>query len=49
MNTDAVRAYYAGLGEREWARLDNPDDGAIEFAVTCHVLSTYLRPPRAGA
>ena len=42
MNTDAVRAYYAGIGEREWARLENPDDGAIEFAVTCQVLSTYL-------
>lgn len=42
MNTDAVRAYYAGLGEREWARLDNPHDGAVEFAVTCHALSTYL-------
>ena len=46
MNTDAVRAYYAGLGEREWARLDSPDDGAIEFEVTCQVLSTYL-PPNA--
>ena len=42
MNNDAVRAYYADLGEREWARLDNPDDGAIEFEVTCHTLSTYL-------
>ena len=42
MNNDAVRAYYADLGEREWARLDNPDDGAIEFEVTCHALSTYL-------
>lgn len=46
MNTDAVRAYYASLGEREWARLDSPDDGAIEFEVTCQVLSTYL-PPNA--
>ena len=46
MNTDAVRAYYAGLGEREWARLENPDDGAIEFEVTCQVLATYL-PPHA--
>ena len=42
MNTDAVRAYYAGLGEREWARLENTGDGAIEFEVTCQVLSTYL-------
>ena len=46
MNTDAVRAYYAGLGEREWTRLDSLDDGAIEFEVTCQVLSTYL-PPNA--
>ena len=46
MNTDAVRTYYAGLGEREWARLENSDDGAVEFAVTCHALSTYL-PPNA--
>ncbi len=46
MNTDAVRAYYAGIGEREWARLENPDDGAIEFEVTSQVLTTYL-PPHA--
>ncbi len=46
MNTDAVRAYYAGIGEREWVRLENPDDGAIEFEITCQVLATYL-PPHA--
>ncbi|MXY44548.1 MAG: class I SAM-dependent methyltransferase [Dehalococcoidia bacterium] len=46
MTTDAVRAYYAGLGEREWARLEDPDDGAVEFAVTCRALATYL-PPHA--
>ena len=46
MNTDAVRAYYAGIGEREWARLENLDDGAIEFEVTCQELATYL-PPHA--
>ncbi len=46
MNTDAVRAYYASIGEREWTRLENPDDGAIEFEVTCHALATYL-PPHA--
>ena len=44
MNTEAVRAYYAGIGEREWARLENPVDGAIEFEVTCKVLATYLPP-----
>ena len=42
MDTDAVRAYYASFGEREWARLENPDDGAIEFTVTCQTLATYL-------
>ena len=40
MNTETVRSYYAGIGEREWARLENPDDGAIEFEVTCQVLVT---------
>ena len=42
MNRDAVRAYYASFGEREWARLENFEDGAVEFAVTCQVLATYL-------
>lgn len=42
MTLDAVRAYYASFGEREWARLENPDDGAIEFAITRHTLTTYL-------
>lgn len=46
MNTDPVRAYYAGIGEREWARLENPNDGAIEFELTCRTLVTYL-PPHA--
>ena len=44
MNPDAVRAYYADFGEREWERLENPDDGAVEFAVTCQALDTYLSP-----
>ena len=42
MNKDSVRAYYANFGEREWLRLSNPDDGAIEYALTCHMLTTYL-------
>ena len=46
MSRDMVRAYYASFGEREWARLENPDDGAVEFAITCHTLATYL-PPEA--
>jgi S-adenosylmethionine-dependent methyltransferase len=46
MNKDSVRAYYAHFAEREWLRLTNPDDGALEFALTCQMLTTYL--PSAG-
>jgi ubiquinone/menaquinone biosynthesis C-methylase UbiE len=46
MASDAVRAYYASFGEQEWARLENPDDGAVEFAVTTHILDAFL-PSRA--
>ena len=38
----AVRAYYASFGEREWARLEDPGDGALEFALTCHTLATHM-------
>jgi SAM-dependent methyltransferase len=38
----AVRAYYASFGEREWARLEDPGDGALEFAITCHTLATHM-------
>ncbi len=41
---EAVRAYYAAFGEREWTRLERPGDGALEFAVTCHTLAAYLPP-----
>jgi SAM-dependent methyltransferase len=41
-----VRRYYEAFGEREWQRLENPADGAIEFAVTCQALATHL--PAAG-
>ncbi|MCA9992561.1 MAG: class I SAM-dependent methyltransferase [Anaerolineales bacterium] len=44
MTSDPVRAYYASLGEREWTRLENPADGAVEFAITCHALATHLSP-----
>ena len=44
MSSEATRKYYAGFGERDWARLENPDDGAVEFAITCHVLNQYLPP-----
>ena len=48
MNIDAVRDCYAGFGECEWMRLENPADGALEFAITCHMLDTYpiCRPMR---
>jgi SAM-dependent methyltransferase len=42
MTVEAVRAYYASFAEREWSRLENPDDGAVEFAVTCYTLENYL-------
>ena len=44
MTSDAVRAYYASFSDREWARLENPDDGALEFAITSDTLATYLPP-----
>jgi len=40
MSSESTREYYASFGEREWSRLENPDDGAVEFA--CHVLKKYL-------
>ncbi len=39
---DAVRTYYDGFGEREWDRLTRPDDGAVEFAVTCRAIEAHL-------
>jgi SAM-dependent methyltransferase len=44
MTKDAVRAYYASFGEREWQRLTKPDDGAVEFALTKRLLASYLPP-----
>lgn len=44
MSRDTVRAYYASFGEREWQRLTNPDDGAVEFALTKALLTRYLPP-----
>lgn len=39
---DRVRSYYAAFGEREWNRLDNPADGAIEFELTQRALRRHL-------
>lgn len=41
---DSVRAYYASFGEREWARLEQPGDGVIEFALTTAKLAEHLQP-----
>ncbi len=46
MTKDDVRAYYAAFAEREWQRLTNTDDGAIEYALTCTMLEQYL--PASG-
>jgi len=43
---DEVRRYYASFGQREWDRLAAPADGALEFAVTRHVIERYM--PAAG-
>ncbi len=39
---DDVRDYYDNLGEREWDRLTQSDDGALEFAVTCRTIAAHL-------
>ena len=44
MTSDAVLAYYSSFGAREWARLENPADGALEFAITRQALATHLPP-----
>jgi ubiquinone/menaquinone biosynthesis C-methylase UbiE len=40
---ERVRAYYAGFGQREWDRLDNPADGVIERELTERALTRHLR------
>jgi S-adenosylmethionine-dependent methyltransferase len=39
---DEARRYYAHFGEREWSRLTNPADGALEFAVNRSVIARHL-------
>jgi len=41
MSVDDIRAYYAGRGESEWARLDTPE-GIIEWTLTCRTLATHV-------
>ena len=40
----AVRKYYDSFGEREWLRLTNPNDGAVEWLVNSHTITKYLPP-----
>lgn len=42
MSREAVRDYYEHYGEREWSRLDRPDDGALEFAINSRAIAAYL-------
>ena len=44
MTKDDVRAYYETFAEREWQRLTNLDDGAIEYVLTCATLEQHLPP-----
>ena len=46
MNQEDVARYYASFGEREWQRLEAPSIGAIELAVTLHLLESHL--PKDG-
>lgn len=41
---DDVRAYYDNFGEREWSRLERPQDGILEFALTIHTIGDHLAP-----
>lgn len=39
-----VRAYYERLAAQEWRRLERPDDGVLEWALTCRALTGNLPP-----
>lgn len=41
---DMVRDYYESFAEREWSRLERPDDGTLEFALNSRTIATYLPP-----
>jgi ubiquinone/menaquinone biosynthesis C-methylase UbiE len=42
VSRDRVRGYYAQFGEREWDRLADPADGAIEFAINSRAIARHL-------
>jgi ubiquinone/menaquinone biosynthesis C-methylase UbiE len=44
MSIEDVRKYYESFGEREWLRLESPEDGAVEYAVTTCLLEKHLSP-----
>jgi S-adenosylmethionine-dependent methyltransferase len=44
MRQNEVKTYYTELGEKEWLRLTNLGDGAVEFAVTTFTIASYLPP-----
>ena len=41
-----VRKFYQIAAEREWQRLEQPNDGALEFAVTRHGSESSFPPHR---
>ena len=44
MSIEDARKYYESFGEREWLRLESPEDGAVEYAVTTCLLEKHLSP-----
>src|SRR5258706_2936598 len=45
---DEARGYYTHFGKREWSRLTNPADGALEFAVNRSVIARHLATGARG-
>lgn len=43
----AVREYYNRYGEREWERLERPDDGAVEGELHARAFAEFLPPAPA--
>jgi S-adenosylmethionine-dependent methyltransferase len=44
MSRECVKEYYAQFGAREWERLTQPTDGAVEYAVNRRLLATHFPP-----
>ena len=43
--SDQVRAYYSSFDEREWARLEHPTEGALEWTLTTRRIARHLETP----